>query len=108
MAGGDRFTYVNTEKDWSGTDIAVSSGSGTACAATTTATTVYTPQGSSVSVASNAITDGTWTAQLEIIEKNSGINKLLISALPIISVVGVFGVVFMWYRGRHGSMMGGM
>ncbi len=101
---GERFAYVNSAKDWSGTDTAAEQTSGaTTCTAGTGDAVVYLPSGASITPATGVIANSTWMEPLSIVEENSGINKLIITALPVLAIIGVFGLLLTWYRGgsRH-------
>ena len=99
---GERFTAVNTAADWSGTDITVSKTSGAdTCTATGSDATVYTPHGVSIPLASNLLTGGEWEAALLIMTEQQGINRLVITILPLLTVVGAIGLLYNWHKGRQ-------
>lgn len=111
VVGAERFKSVNSVKDWSGTDTTVTQiGSTDECLGGTATGTRYLPSGRAVKVNASPfdIEGGKWETSLAIVDENSGINKLIITALPILAIVGVFALIFTWYRGRGRSMMGGM
>ena len=103
VLNGERFTAVNSEKDWSGTDYPLTA-EGTNCDTTlTSATTVYTPSGAQAAAAetSGNITSGNWEAALAIMSKQSGINRLVITILPLLTVIGAVGLLYSWHKNRQ-------
>ena len=107
VVGSERFQSVNAAKDWSGTTTPVlQDGTTTNCKAGVL-TVGYLPSGRPFTGTAGVILGGDWETSLEIIDENSGINKLIITALPILAIVGVFVLIMGWYRGRSKSMMGG-
>lgn len=98
---GERFTAVNTEQDWSGTAISVTAGTDGACSATGTDGNVYTPHGVAIPLATNALTGGEWQEALAIMTEQGGINRLVITILPLLTVVGAIALLYNWHKGRQ-------
>ena len=57
------------------------------CTATGSDATVYTPHGVRIPLASNLLTGGEWEAALLIMTEQQGINRLVITILPLLTVV---------------------
>ena len=109
VISGERFINVSSDQDWasSGTVTAVTKGATTgdkSVCSISGSGTVYTPDGSSITAAT-AVSGSEWVETLSILEENSGINRLIITALPILSIVGVLGLLMVWWRGRGNSSM---
>ena len=107
VVSGERFINVSSDQDWtsSGTVTAVTQKAGATTCTTVARGTVYTPDGRAIT-GGKPIASSEWVETLSILEENSGINKLIITALPILAIVGVLGILMVWWRGRgNGSMV---
>ena len=71
-----------------GVVIPVQEKSGNKCTATTSATGLLTEDSTSVSVASNEITGGTWISPSTTLSRFGSINRTVISILPLVVVIG--------------------
>ena len=102
---GERFTAVNSEQDWSGTASALSQGASGVCTITadTSARTVYTPDGVSIGLAASvtSVTGAEWEEALEIMTEQGGINRLVITILPLLTVIGAIALLYNWHRTRQ-------
>ena len=106
---GERFTAVNTEPDWTGTDRALSNNNGLCGGITETgaAQTFYTPDGVTVTVAAGtadtagALAEGEWGEALAIMTEQGGINRLVITILPLLTVIGAIALLYNWHRTRQ-------
>ena len=131
VRNGERFTAVNTAEDWTGTDHALSKdatttacdgvtkkgvAAGSAGTSRTGATlTYYTPHGQTVSVAGVTSTaaaatpddtaaplpGGTWEPALMIMTEQGGINRLVITILPLLTVIGAIALLYSWHKSRQ-------
>ena len=97
---GERFTAVNSEQDWEGTASALSAGASGVCAiaADASARTVYTPDGVGIPLAASvtSITGAEWGEALAIMTEQGGINRLVITILPLLTVIGAIALLYNW------------
>ena len=87
-----------------GTVVPVTKGTSGACAADTTETSGTTENGTSVTIASKAISDGKWTEVPSFLGSFQSIVLLIISLIPLMIAVGFIGTAF---RVVKTSAMGG-
>ena len=124
---GERFTGVNTAKDWAGTSYTLSA-SGSNCggvqknrlaadaSGSAAAIVYYTPDGVALSVAgdkagsngasattvdANLPAPAAWSQPLTIMSKQSGINRLIITILPLLTVIGAVALLYGWHKNRQ-------
>ena len=118
---GERFIAANTTAEWDGENYLLSEGTaadrcaiavpadGTAITATTV---IYTPKGDPfvAGVAVEAAASGdlgtkvSWEEALPVVQERSSLNRLVISALPLVLVgYGAYSLVN-WWRGRKEGM----
>lgn len=102
-------SHTTADAAWnasSASPIPITAGTAGACSGTAAAAAHYTPQGQQFTLAT-ADTFPTsqfkWEATLPIVAENRGINRLIITALPILAVVGIFIPVMAWWRGRSAA-----
>ena len=103
---GERFTAVNTSREWDGTTTALTGGTGSTCVATgvTDAALVYSPQGKLITASAADTLPGEWSEPLPILNEQMALNKLVITVLPIVAVVGIFGALAVWHRRSQPGM----
>ena len=99
---GERFTSVNSMAKWSGKSTTVTNSGGTTCTVTGATEIVYTPHGVALTVTSNALpSDAAWEEALMIMTEQGGINRLVITILPLLTIIGAIGLLYSWHRGRQ-------
>ena len=106
---GERFTAVNTAEDWTGDDLTVSAGTSGACdaASASASTAYYTPHGASITSTTTAGTllsesgANGWQPALMIMTEQGGINRLVITILPLLTVIGAIALLYSWHKSRQ-------
>ena len=121
---GERFTAVNTAEDWTGTDHGLSNASGNCGGVTANrgadtdtgdSITYYTPHGTALVVAGltgaasgdaaasvpTNLPSATWEAALMIMTEQGGINRLVITILPLLTVIGAIALLYSWHKSRQ-------
>ena len=99
---GERFTAVNTAEDWTGDDHTLKGASGN-CSGGPGSGTVYTPHGVAIANGSTSDlhTNADWEAALMIMTEQGGINRLVITILPLLTVIGAIALLYSWHKSRQ-------